>query len=189
MFFKSKAESHSDEELIRLYRKEGHQHWLSALYLRYTSMVYGVCLNYLKDREAARDSVMHLYELLIKDLLDHEVRNFRGWLYVKARNHCLMDLRSRKRESLEEIPALLMENGLSEHPEEDAWPLQDTAKLAKCLELLVEPQQRCITLFYMEEKCYKEISQATGYDHNQVKSYIQNGKRNLKNCMEHGSQA
>lgn len=164
-------------------------HWLSTLYLRYTAMVYGVCLNYLKDREAARDCVMQIYELLIHDLREHEVRNFRGWLYVKTRNHCLMELRSRNRHPREEISTFLMENGLPEHPEEEVMLQRDTDRLEKCLQSLVEPQQRCIVLFYMEEKCYKEISQATGYDHNQVKSYIQNGKRNLKHCMEHGPQA
>jgi RNA polymerase sigma-70 factor (ECF subfamily) len=151
-------------------------------------MVYGVCLKYLKDRESARDSVMQLYELLVKDLLVHEVRNFRGWLYVKTRNHCLMELRSLKKMPHEEIGPLLMENGLAEHPEEEVMLYRDTDKLDKCLQSLAEPQQRCIALFYLEEKCYKEISAATGYDYNQVKSHIQNGKRNLKNCIEqHGS--
>jgi len=151
-------------------------------------MVYGVCLKYLKDRESARDSVMQLYELLVKDLLVHEVRNFRGWLYVKTRNHCLMELRSSKNMPHEEISPFLMENGLSQHPEEEVMLHGDTDKLEKCLQSLAEAQQLCITLFYLEEKCYKEISEATGYDYNQVKSYIQNGKRNLKNCIEqHGS--
>jgi RNA polymerase sigma factor (sigma-70 family) len=188
VFVKNKEVSQTDEELIRLYRVEGHLHWVSTLYLRYTSMVYGVCLKYLKDRESARDSVMQLYELLVKDLLVHEVRNFRGWLYVKTRNHCLMELRSRKKMPHEEIGPLLMENGLAEHPEEEVMLYRDTDKLDKCLQSLAEPQQRCIALFYLEEKCYKEISAATGYDYNQVKSHIQNGKRNLKNCIEqHGS--
>lgn len=185
---KSKDVSQTDEELIRLYREEGHLHWLSTLYLRYTSMVYGVCLKYLKDREAARDGVMQLYEALTHDLRKHEVTNFRGWLYVKARNQCLMELRSKKHQPSEGISPFLMENGLAEHPEQEVMLHQDTPRLEKCLQLLAEPQQRCITLFYLEEKCYKDITRVTGYDYNQVKSYIQNGKRNLKNCMEqHGS--
>lgn len=188
MFVKSKALTQTDEELIQLYRTEGHLQWLSSLYLRYTSLVYGVCLKYLKDRESARDSVMQLYEQLVKDLLEHEVRNFRGWLYVKAKNHCLMELRAKKRLPHEEINTFHMENGLAEHPEEEVMLHQDTQKLEKCLQSLVAPQQRCITLFFLEERCYKDISEVTGYDYNQVKSYIQNGKRNLKHCMEqHGS--
>jgi RNA polymerase sigma-70 factor (ECF subfamily) len=39
-------------------------------------------------------------------------------------------------------------------------------------------------LFYLEQKCYKDIADLTGYDLNKVKSAIQNGKRNLKICME-----
>jgi RNA polymerase sigma-70 factor (ECF subfamily) len=187
VFVKNKEVGQTDEELIRLYRLERHLHWVSTLYLRYTSMVYGVCLKYLKDRETARDSVMQLYELLIKDLLEHDVRNFRGWLYVKTRNHCLMELRSRKRLPQEEISPFLMENGLAQHPEEEVMLQRDSDKLNKCLQSLAPPQQRCITLFYLEEKCYREISGITGFDPNQVKSYIQNGKRNLKICMEsHG---
>ena len=188
MFVKNKNAKQTDEELIRLYRNDGQLLWLSTLYLRYTTMVYGVCLKYLKDREDARDAVMQLYELLIKDLLEHEVNNFRPWLYVKAKNHCLMELRAKKKLPTEEIAPFLMENGLSEHPEDEVMLNQNTQQLSKCLQLLAEPQQRCITLFYLEERCYREISLATGYDYNQVKSYIQNGKRNLKNCIEqHGS--
>lgn len=184
MFFRGQPSEKSDEELVRLYQQDGNLIELSALYLRYTAMVYGVCLKYLKDREEAQDAVMQIYEELVTGLREHHVVRFRGWLYVKTRNYCLMKLRSGKRGSAEEISTMLMENGLAEHPEEEIMQSRDAGKLQKCMQLLVEPQQRCITLFYLEERCYKEISTVTGYDFNQVKSYIQNGKRNLKSCME-----
>jgi len=184
VFFRGQSSEKSDEELVSLYQQEGNLNWLSPLYLRYTAMVYGVCLKYLKDRDEAQDAVMQIYEELVHGLRDHPVARFRGWLYVKTRNYCLMKLRAGKRGPTEEISTFLMENGLAEHPEEEIMQHRNAEKLQECLQSLVEPQQRCITLFYLEEKCYREISTMTGYDFNQVKSYIQNGKRNLKTCME-----
>lgn len=176
-----------DEELVRRYQAEGRLEWLSQLYLRYTSLVYGVCLQYLKDRDEAQEAVMQIHEKLITTLRDHEVKTFRSWLYVTARNHCLMQLRAERQHPTEEISIAFMENGLAEHPFEEVVRTQEVSQLEKCLQALPEAQQRCVTLFYLGEKCYKEITDLTGFDHNQVKSYIQNGKRNLKNCLEqHG---
>ncbi len=184
VFFRGSDNEISDEELIRLYQADQQLDRVSTLFLRYVSLVYGVCLKYLKDREEAQDAVMQIHEKLIGDLQKHDIQNFRAWLYVSARNHCFMMLRSQKHLTKEELSPLLMENGVAAHPEEEVMLAQDTERLEKCLQTLAEAQQRCITLFYFEEKCYKEITALTGFDHNQVKSYIQNGKRNLKICME-----
>lgn len=184
MFLRTRHTDKSDEELVRLYRTNQRLDWLSTVYLRYASLVYGVCLKYLRNRDDAQDAVMEIHEKLITSLLRHDVSNFRGWLHVFARNHCLMILRSKKGKPLEEITPDLMENGQSLHPEEDVMLVRDNARLEQCLKGLAEPQQQCVTLFYLEDKCYKEITAITGFDHNQVKSYIQNGKRNLKQCIE-----
>lgn len=184
MFLRSSHVDKSDEELIRLYQTDHRLDWLSSLYLRYASLVYGVCLKYLRDRNEAQDAVMEIHEKLITSLLKHDVSNFRGWLHVFTRNHCLMILRSRKGKSMEEITPSLMENGQSLHPEEDVVLEREPERLERCLKELAEPQKQCVTLFYLEDKCYKEITALTGFEHNQVKSYIQNGKRNLKQCME-----
>jgi RNA polymerase sigma-70 factor (ECF subfamily) len=95
-----------------------------------------------------------------------------------------MILRSRKGRAFEEITPALMENGQSSHPEEDVVLERENERLERCLKGLAGPQQQCVTLFYLEDKCYKEITAITGFDHNQVKSFIQNGKRNLRLCME-----
>lgn len=184
MFFRGSDSDLSDEELLQRYILDQRQDWLSTLYLRYTSMVYGVCLKYLGDRTEAQDAVMQLYEKLTDDILKHEIIHFRGWLYVTARNHCLMQIRSRKGHTNEEISHMVMENGLSEHPEDDVRLDEQNERLENCLNQLTESQHRCVTLFYLQEMCYKDISAATGFDYNQVKSHIQNGKRNLKLCME-----
>jgi RNA polymerase sigma-70 factor (ECF subfamily) len=184
VFLRNSSTGKTDEELLHLYQTTRELEWLSALYLRYASLVYGVCLKYLKDRDNAKDAVMQIHEKLIESLLRHKVSNFRSWLYVNARNHCLMQLRSRKKMPTEEIPLFLMENGAEQHLEVDVVLEESIGKLEKCIETLEGAQQQCVRLFYLQEKCYKEVASETGFDLNQVKSYIQNGKRNLKLCME-----
>jgi RNA polymerase sigma factor (sigma-70 family) len=174
----------TDLELIQLYKQSGElAHW-GALYSRYTSLVYGVCLKYLKDRDESKDAVMQLFEKLIETLLNHEIENFKSWLYVTARNHCLMQLRARKGKRTEEFSPQLMENEFLLHLEEEPEMEQNLSKLEKCIEQLANDQQLCVRLFYLQERCYKDITGLTGFDLNKVKSYIQNGKRNLKICME-----
>jgi len=174
----------TDIDLIQLYKESGDLAHLGVLYSRYTSLVYGVCLNYLKDRDDAKDAVMQVFEKLIETLLNHQVENFKSWLYVIARNHCLMQLRARKGKRMEEFSPQLMENEFLLHLEEEPDMEQNLTKLERCIGELVTDQQQCVRLFYLQEKCYKDITSLTGLDLNKVKSYIQNGKRNLKICME-----
>lgn len=151
--------------------------------------MYGVCLKYFEE-EPAKDLVMQLFEILVDKLKVHDVQNFKSWLHVLTRNHCLMAIRVQKRKgglpfALEE--EIFMENGTIGHhgEEEEAFSLEDDLQgLEKCLETLIEEQRRSIDLFYLQEKSYNEITSLTGYPFNKVKSYIQNGKRNLKICME-----
>ncbi|HLZ16262.1 MAG TPA: sigma-70 family RNA polymerase sigma factor [Cyclobacteriaceae bacterium] len=174
----------SDNELIFLYKKTRDLSLIGELYRRYAALTYGVCLKYLKDRDEAKDASMQLFEKLIDTLRTHDVENFRSWLYVTARNHCLMQIRSKKGKFREEIDALDMENQFLLHPEEGNDVEGDLDKLEDCIKKLADGQKECIRLFYLSEKCYKEITAVTGFDLNQVKSFIQNGKRNLKICME-----
>jgi len=177
----------SDTELIASYKRSGDLAVLGELYRRYMPLVFGACLKYLKNRDESRDAVMQIFEKLVQSLKDHEVTHFKSCLYVLTRNHCFMQLRAQKGKNFEEISPGLVEKGLSMHPESEP-PLEDNLnKLEKCIETLVSEQKQCVRLFFLQEKCYKEITVETGYDLNQVKSYIQNGKRNLKLCMErHG---
>jgi RNA polymerase sigma-70 factor, ECF subfamily len=180
----SKLSTPDDLELVRQYKASGDMGILGQLFSRYTSLVFGVCLKYLKDREEAKDTVMHVFEKLVQSLKDHNVENFKSWLYVSTRNHCLMYLRARKGRFKEEISPQLMESELFSDLEEEPEKEQNLSKLEKCIERLGEEQKRCVQLFFLGEKCYKDITSLTGFDLNKVKSYIQNGKRNLKLCME-----
>lgn len=177
-----------DEELISLYKKSAELAIVGELYERYTALVYGVCLKYLKNRDESQDAVMQIFEKLIISLKEHEVLVFKSWLYVTSRNHCLMQLRSRKGKNFEELSPLLMENGNNPHQEHGPGIEENLNKLEKCIQELASEQKQCVQLFYLEQKCYKEITDSTGFDLNKVKSYIQNGKRNLKICMERNVQ-
>lgn len=189
MFLRSKPDPESDEQLIASFRATGSLELIGVLFSRYTSMIYGVCLKYLKDRDEAKDITMQLFGKLGDKLRDHEVSNFRSWLYVTARNECLMQIRSKKGKFMKEFDQDVVENELPLHPEADADLETDLSRLAQCIETLAEEQKRCVSLFYLEEKCYKDIANETGYELNKVKSYIQNGKRNLRLCMEKYGQA
>lgn len=174
----------SDVELIARYKETDDVRIVGILYDRYMTLVYGVCMKYLKDREESRDAVMQIFEKLISSLKEHEITHFKSWLYATSRNHCLMALRVRKKQISSEIEGDLMENGMLLHLENEPDVEVDLVRLEHCINKLVSEQKACVEMFYLQQKCYKEIVTLTGFDDKKVKSYIQNGKRNLKLCME-----
>lgn len=174
----------TDSELIILYKKEGDLAIVGELYSRYASLVFGVCLKYLKDRDEAKDMAMVMFEKLTSTIKSHDIDNFKSWLYVSTRNQCLMQIRKEKGKFKEEISDQLVENNLFLHPPAETELEDNLSRLEKCIQKLVDGQKQCVEMFYLQEKCYQEISSSMGYDMNKVKSYIQNGKRNLKICME-----
>jgi RNA polymerase sigma factor, sigma-70 family len=147
-------------------------------------LIYGVCLKYLKDPENAQDAVMNLFEELIIKVPKQEIDHFKAWVYTVAKNHCLMRLRSEKRKPTVKIDIDLMQSEPDWHLNGEPENEQDIRQLEFCLGQLVPEQRRVIELFYLEKKCYNEISASTGMDWNKVRSFIQNGRRNLKICME-----
>lgn len=177
----------SDSDLIERFRLKGDQDALGELFMRYSALVYGVCLKYLKDQDNAKDAVMQIFEKLNTALIAHPIDHFKSWLYATSRNHCLMHIRSSKKFQKQETSAVFMENELVLHLDyDDHEQEQDLVKLEKCIEQLKSDQKKCVQLFYLKEMCYKEIVSDTGLDLNKVKSHIQNGKRNIKICMEQG---
>ncbi|MGC4037019.1 MAG: sigma-70 family RNA polymerase sigma factor [Chitinophagaceae bacterium] len=173
-----------DNELVDLYKKSSGLDVLGELYRRYMDLVYGVCLKYLKDSERSKDAVMQIFEELIVKVKKHEIENFKGWLYQLAKNHCLMQLRSPRNLKTVEISSDLMQNEENTHLNGILEKEENLQKMEHCLKTLVSDQQMVIRLFYLEGKCYNEIVEATGFAWNDVRSFIQNGRRNLKICME-----
>lgn len=174
----------SDSALLERFRETEDLAVLGELFHRHAEMLYYVCLRYLQDQEKSKDAVMQIFEELIVKVNKQEVKNFGSWLYVLGRNHCLMKLRSEKGKtqvSLEEF----VEFPISMHQEVDHQEKErQLTALERCLDRLPEKQKRSVSLFFLDEKCYQEVVEITGYAMGQVKSYIQNGKRNLKICME-----
>ena len=172
----------SDQELIELYQKDGQQEALGELYNRYMHLVYGLCLKYFKDEEKARDGVMDIYELLSKKLKSHQVEHFKAWLYMVSKNHCLEKLRKESTSFLKEKEAYLMYSEQVFHPDKVRDP-QLLKQLKACINQLPNEQRICIEWFYLKEKSYHEICDLTQHTWNKVRSFVQNGRRNLKQCM------
>jgi len=174
----------TDKELVAQYKVSGELSVLGELYQRYMELVYGVCLKYFKEPETAKDSVMQIFEDLVSKLKKHEVDNFKGWLHQVAKNHCLMQLRTPKNLKTVELKKEFVQSEENVHLNGVLEKEENFKKLELCLGTLTEEQRIAIKLFYLDGKCYNEIVEMTGHDWNQVRSLIQNGRRNLKNCME-----
>jgi RNA polymerase sigma factor (sigma-70 family) len=183
----TRIKEQDDLALIADYKNSGNLEVLGTLYNRYMHLVFGVCLNYLKDEELSKDAVMQIFEELVVKLRLHEVQNFKSWLHVLTRNHCLMALRKASKNNTVSIDDTFVENTEFVHLDVDDTKEQKLTVMEKCMETLPEEQRKSVDLFYLQEKCYKEVADITGYDMLKVKSYIQNGKRNLKICIEKNS--
>ena len=184
-WFKSSKEADpvNDEVLLKRYRETEDLAVLGQLFQSHASMVYYVCYRYLQDSELSKDAVMQIFEELIIKVNKQEINKFGSWLYVLSRNYCLMQIRAGKKmqyvffDDVVEFPADL-------HQDEQDNKERVLTALELCIGKLPEKQQQSINLFFLKEKCYKEIVDFTGYSLNDVKSFIQNGKRNLKICMD-----
>ncbi len=183
------AKSLSEQELIQRFQDSGDPGWLGQLYAPYIDLVYGLCLKYLKQEQDAEDAVMAIFEQLVKKLPDQEVRDFRPWLYVLAKNHCLMELRRNGRKVTQEKEAEFMYFQDLQHPKREALEKElQLQSMEDCMQKLPKNQQTCIQLFYLEQWTYKEIASKKEIPLGQVRSYIQNGRRNLRLCMEKKNQ-
>lgn len=193
MFLKRfrKPKPTTDLEYVAAYRATGDLAVLGELYERHMELIYAVCYNYLRDEDEAKDAVMHLFEQLVTDLLRHDVQQFGAWLHSVARNYCLMQLRKNQAHP----KTTLVTNGVDEIDDESLTKLlideptdsdleEDLSRMESCLQTLPPEQRTCLTLFYLDRKTYTEVADITGYDLKQVKSYLQNGRRNLKICMQ-----
>lgn len=174
----------TDEQLILAYQQTGNQEHLAVLFLRYSDLVYGTALKYVRDADQAKDAVMNIYQELVQKLRSHEVAHFKSWLYVVTKNHCLMWLRKNKKNITIAFQPEFMQSGEDGHLDDLLAKEQQFKKLDNCVKSLQDEQQHTIRLFYLEGKCYKEITALTGFEWDKVRSLIQNGRRNLKKCME-----
>lgn len=173
-----------DKELLNRFYSDGNNQWLGLLLERYTLLLFGVCMKYLKNEEEAKDAVQQIFLKVITELQKYKVDYFKSWLYMIARNLCLMKIRDKN-------GCIPVEVSDKIATEEDAFKKNDLLQKERTLSLIEEglnelnsEQKQCVTLFYMHKKTYQQITDFTGYSLLQVKSYIQNGKRNLRMIVE-----
>lgn len=188
----SRNKTASDEEILKEYRNSARIDMLGDLYGRYMDLVFGVCLKYLKRSDLAQDAVIHIFEHVANVLKHKEVDNFRPWLYVVAKNHCLMELRKNKHvtTSMDDekfYEGRIMEWDYAVHPIDVEEQEKNEEALKVCIEKLKALQKQSIELFYFQELSYQQISMEMKIEVKQVKSYIQNAKRNLKLCLENNA--
>jgi RNA polymerase sigma factor (sigma-70 family) len=184
--FSEKYKNYSDNEIITVFKETQNNAFVGLLYERYGHLVLGLCIKYLKNKDEAQDAVIQIFTDLIPDLKKHNISYFKSWLYVYSKNFCLMALRKRqsalkKELEMNENVHFIMDFSDPQHLEEKE---NQITLMEKAIELLNADQKMCIDLFYLKNKSYNEIIAITGYSNNEVKSYIQNGKRNLKIKME-----
>ena len=171
----------TDQQLLEHFYGDHDNEWLGIILQRYTLLLLGVCMKYLKNEEEAKDSVQQIFLKVIQELQKYRVDYFKSWLYMVAKNHCLMKLRERHGKMITEI-----NDRLTAVPQEETDPhtlLQNDHALElmeEALNVLNPGQRHCVTLFYLQRKSYQEVCDITGYTLLQVKSYIQNGKRNMR---------
>ncbi|MBA2745022.1 MAG: sigma-70 family RNA polymerase sigma factor [Flavisolibacter sp.] len=174
----------SDIELLERYYSEKNQEWIGILLERYTMLLFGVCMKYLKDENEARDCVQQVFLKVLMEIPKYRVEYFKSWLYIIAKNHCLMRLRSRGSKSPKELNESLLVFS-EETPRKEIEEKELTFDLLEhALDELNEEQKQCVILFYLKKRSYQQIAEITGFTLLQVKSYIQNGKRNLKIILE-----
>jgi len=184
----SKYKEISDIKLVNLYQSTKDKDIVGELYKRFTQFVFLVSLKHLKNEDKAKDAVMQIFENLFNDLLNHKIENFKSWLYMVTRNHCLMILRKqqtylKKNQDYKKDNENFMENDYNLHLKENEEKELKADSVQNAVKQLNNEQKECILLFYFEGKSYAEIAQITNYTEKKVKSYIQNGKRNLKNIL------
>jgi RNA polymerase sigma factor (sigma-70 family) len=187
LFRKNKSEE-DDLSLIARYRKQGDKDCIGVLFERYTYLVYGICMKYFKDEEQSKDAVMDVFEKVMHEIERHQITNFSSWLHSVARNYCLMQLRSQKTEEQKsedwkKNESLFVEITEELHPNNTSEKEKLLQSMEQAIQELNPEQKTCIQLFYIEQKSYQQVADITGYELKQVKSYIQNGKRNIENIM------
>lgn len=177
----------TDQELLQRYKADGNSEWIGVLFDRYALLLLGMCMKYLKNEEDARDSVQQVFLKVLSEIHKHEVQFFKAWIYQVTKNHCLMQLRNKPMKYKEELSDKHASSlSAAEAPDIRSYEAKDLLleNMEHAIEQLGAEQRTCIQMFYLQKKSYQEIADETGFTLLQVKSYIQNGKRNLKLLLE-----
>lgn len=173
----------SDEDLIHhIAIKQDHEAF-AVLYQRYVHLTLGMCLKFLNNEEA-QDAVQNIFLNIWTNSKQYKILNFKFWLIKVIKNHCLQLFRKKGInevfEELNDTENVELDYNLHLKLNEE----QLLTFLNLCLSALRLEQKSCIQDFYLKQQSYEQISEQTGYALKEVKSYIQNGRRNLKLCLK-----
>lgn len=180
----NKYDSWSDQQLLEQFHATSDNEWLGILLQRYTLLLFGVCMKYLKNESEAKDAVQQIFLKTIGELQKYKVEYFKSWVYMVAKNHCLMQLRNKNGKYTAEITERLNVPAETETGPDMLVKEVTLDTMNNALDELNHEQKQCVTLFYLQKKSYRQICEETGFSYMQVKSFIQNGKRNLKLMIE-----
>jgi RNA polymerase sigma factor (sigma-70 family) len=180
---KQRMDRFSDEELVGLYRDAGDMDALAFLFDKYLDLIFGVCMKYFKHAQDSEDGTMAVFEVLVVKLKTHEVKNFKSWLYVLTKHYCLQKLRQAKKTLTKDSEDILVQLVDEVHPDDVDLIERRENGLRDCIQKLPADQKRSVELFYFESKSYVEIAETLSVDKEKVRSFIQNGRRNLRVCM------
>lgn len=184
MVKRSQYDHMTDAALLEQYQQDKDPQWIGLLLERYTLLLFGVCMKYLKNEEEAKDCVQQVFLKVLNEVGKYRIDYFKSWLYMVAKNYCLMKLRSQQGKTTKAITEDAIA-ALSDDTKSDVVENEQTYELLEeAIDELSKEQRQCVTLFYLQKNSYSQISEKTGYSLMQVKSYIQNGKRNLKQLLE-----
>jgi RNA polymerase sigma factor (sigma-70 family) len=172
----------TDNELLENYYRDKDQQWMGILLERYTLLLLGVCMKYLKNEHQAKDAVQQVFLKVLTEVGKYRIEYFKSWLYMVAKNYCLMKLRDKGKATKELTEQY--EAGTEISKQEFLADDENYDLLEESLNELSEEQKQCVILFYLKKFSYSQIKEKTGFTMMQVKSFIQNGKRNLKIIME-----
>ncbi|MBC7864963.1 MAG: sigma-70 family RNA polymerase sigma factor [Bacteroidia bacterium] len=188
LFRKKDITTKEDAVLLAEYRQSGDKALVGELFKRYAQVVLGSCAYYLEDKDNAKDAVMQIFDKLMDELKHREIDNFKGWLSFVVRNHCISEIRKRKTTQKKHEAFYEFEYQMPDEQYEEKISKVDDEEMLACMQQALaelKPQQKqCVELFYLQQKSYQQIAEQTSYSLNEVKSFIQNGKRNLKILIE-----
>ena len=154
---------------------------MSDFFVLYREDVLGLCYYYTRDVELSKDLTMDTFETYLKRGKKGPVINdIKSYLLGIARNLCMAHFKKSKRtQSIEESVLQFMEYEDENAP--NGEEVIDRLMMSMCK--LTTDQRRCVELFFIKGCSYNQISKKLNFSYNEVKSFIQNGKRNLKKLM------
>ena len=155
------------------------------LFKAYTKDIFGVAYYILKDQQAAKDIIMDVFEVLLKQDSLAKIQNKKAWLLGTSRNLSLKKFNKQiKTQYGLEHKNIIEQIVEKDDQEELIIKNANEEAMLEQLALLKPLQSKCITLYYLKGLSYQQIAKKENISMNDVKSNIQNGKRNLKIKLE-----